>query len=78
MGPTGPLWPKESEMSSRDLSAPGVQKVKTESKKGQRSCAIVDFDTFSTPFLTLRTPGTESSRELISNSFGHFGHEGPK
>ena len=32
-GHLGPKWPKESEMSSGDLSALGVQRVETESKK---------------------------------------------
>ena len=37
LGPSGPKWPKESEMSPRKLSAAGVQKAETESKKCQNT-----------------------------------------
>ena len=36
-GPSDPKWPKESEMSSRDLSAPGLRKIETASKRSQES-----------------------------------------
>ena len=78
LGPSGPKWPKESETAFRDLSAPAVQKVKTESKKSQNSRKMVDFDSFSTPFGPFWAPRPDKSLELISNSFCHFGPEGPK
>ena len=70
LGPSGPKWQRESEISSRGLSATGAQKVqKKKSKKSQNSWKIVGFDSFSTPFWTFWvSPGPRGPGASISEA----------
>ena len=79
LGPLVPKWKKESKISSQGLSTPGAQKVQNGVEKRTKVVEkIVNFDSFLTPFWTVWTAGAEWPRELISDSFCHFGTKGPK
>ena len=61
MGPSGPKWKRESEMSSRGLSASGVQKVPNGVENESKSTLFQLFDTFSTPFWTFLAPRSQEA-----------------
>ena len=73
LGPSGPKWPKESEMSPGAERPRGSKKSRTESKTSPNRLFLNYFDSFSTPFWTfcwsaanggLRDGGLSKSEEI--------------
>ena len=64
-------------MSSWGLPAPGPKKLKTESKKSQKSEKRVEIFTFLVFFDSVFN-FLDPPRQLIFNSVSNFGPEGPK
>ena len=76
-GSFAPFGPKVGKRVQK-VSSRGLKKVENGVEKDSNLLFFNYFDSFSTPFSTFWVPGPRGSRNSFSDSFSHFGPEGPK